>query len=132
MANAPTAALQPPSVLVVEDEIFTRMAAVDLLDEIGLDHIEAGDADEALQMLACHPEVSLIFTDVNMPGSMDGLGLARRAREMRPDVDIILTSAVPPQSEASMPRGGTFLPKPYWPRQLAEAVRRKLVRRNGV
>jgi CheY-like chemotaxis protein len=118
--------MEAPAVLVVEDETFTRLAAVDLLSEAGLTNYEAADADEALLTLADHPEISLMVTDVNMPGTMDGMSLARRVCRMRPDIGIIVTSGRRCIPEAELPGDGTFLPKPYRPQQLIDAVVRKL------
>jgi len=64
------------SVLVVEDEMFIRMVAVDTLEDRGYVILEAGDAREALEVLEQTPGISLIFTDINMPGDIDGLDLA--------------------------------------------------------
>lgn len=111
-----------PAVLVVEDEAFTRMAAADVLEDRGFSPYEAGDADEALDLLGEHPEIILLFTDVDMPGGMDGVQLARRARQLRPDVGIIITSGK--RRIPEVPAGGSFLPKPYRPQQLADAVKR--------
>jgi CheY-like chemotaxis protein len=115
-----------PAMLIVEDEPFIRMAAADIVSDIGVTPYEAADAGEALEILSDHPEIGLLFTDVNMPG-MDGVALVRRAREMRPDVEVIVTSgraAIPPDQ---LPDRGAFLPKPYGSRQLASAVERSLI-----
>lgn len=122
MPNAP----EPPAILFVEDETFTRLAAVDLLSEAGLANYEAADADEALCCLAEHPEIALLVTDVNMPGTMDGMSLARRVCRLRPDVGIIVTSGRRRIPDAELPGDGTFLPKPYRPQQLIDAVEKKL------
>ncbi len=117
-----------PAVLVVEDETFTRLAAVDLLSDAGLPNYEAADADEALSTLASHPDIKLLFTDVNMPGAMDGMSLAKSVSRMRPDVAIIVTSGRRRIPECELPEDGTFLPKPYGPQQLVEAVEETLRR----
>jgi CheY-like chemotaxis protein len=116
-----------PAMLIVEDEPFIRMAAADIVSDIGVSPYEAADAGEALDLLGAHPEIGLLFTDVNMPG-MDGIALARRAREMRPDMSVIVTSGrrvIPPEQ---LPEDGTFLPKPYGSEQLANAVESTLLR----
>lgn len=115
-----------PAILVVEDEAFTRMAAADALEDRGFAPYEAGDAHEALDLLSEHPEIILLFTDVDMPGGMDGVQLARRARQVRPDVGIIITSGK--RRVPDVPAGGSFLAKPYRPQQLAEAVERSVSR----
>lgn len=119
---------ETPAVLVVEDETFTRLAAVDLLSDAGVRNYEAADADEALSTLADHPEIRLLFTDVNMPGAIDGMRLARRVSETRPDVAIIVTSGRRRIPDAELPERGTFLAKPYRPQQLIEAVLKRLRR----
>jgi CheY-like chemotaxis protein len=68
------------AVLVVEDEALIRMAAVDALADSGLPSFEAGDAEEALRLLDGHSEISLVFTDINMPGEMDGGSHAKSTR----------------------------------------------------
>ena len=114
-----------PVILIVEDEPFIRMAAADIVSDIGVTAFEAADAGEALAILGDHPEIRLLFTDVNMPG-MDGVALARRARELRPDVQVIVTSGRRAIPLEQLPENGTFLPKPYGSRQLSSAVERTL------
>jgi CheY-like chemotaxis protein len=117
-----------PAMLIVEDEPFIRMAAADIVSDIGVTAFEAADAGEALALLGDHPEIRLIFTDVNMPG-MDGVTLARRAREIRPDVSVIVTSGRRAIPLDQIPENGAFLPKPYGSRQLTSVVERTLLRR---
>ena len=82
-----------PPVLVVEDEILIRIMIADELRDLGLAVIECGDADEALQVLQSGIRVSLVFTDVKMPGTMDGVGLANAIKREFPALKVILTSA---------------------------------------
>jgi len=117
-----------PAVLIVEDEPFIRMAAADIVADLGATPYEAADAGEALALLGAHPEIGLLFTDVNMPG-MDGVTLARRARELRPDVELLVTSGRGAIAESDLPKDGAFLPKPYGSRQLSSAVERRLAAR---
>ncbi|MGY3449275.1 response regulator [Bradyrhizobium sp. USDA 4353] len=81
------------TVLVVDDEVIIRMMISDELRELGLNVIECGDADEALQVLACGAQVSLLFTDVRMPGTMDGVALASTVKQDYPELTVVLTSA---------------------------------------
>jgi CheY-like chemotaxis protein len=81
-----------PPVLVVEDEMFIRMIAVDTLEDRGYGILEAGDAREALAVLEQTPGIALIFTDVNMPGDIDGLDLATEVAKRWPHIEIIVTS----------------------------------------
>jgi CheY-like chemotaxis protein len=112
-------------VLVVDDEPLIRMNAADMLADAGWTAIEAADADEALALLAEHPDVTVLFTDINMPGSMDGLDLARRVHQLRPDVQLVITSGKLRPGRADLPGEGQFIGKPYGERQfisLIEAV----------
>src|ERR1700690_572153 len=99
-------------VLVVEDEPFVRLFGVDLLEEAGFDVLQAGNADEALRLLETHPEGRVVFSDIQMPGSLDGLGLARRICQRWPRIGIVLPSGHQVRAEM-LPREGKFLPKPY-------------------
>jgi DNA-binding NtrC family response regulator len=117
-----------PTVLVVEDERLLRTLMVDVLSETGLVSCEASNAEEALSMLATYPSIAVVLTDINMPGSMDGMGLAILVNELNPDIGIIVTSGSPPAMDAPILTRGTFLFKPYRPDQLVEAVEQKLAR----
>jgi two-component system, response regulator PdtaR len=99
------------AVLIVEDEPLIRMGAVSLLEDAGFAVHEAGRADAAIRILELHKEIRLIFTDINMPGSMDGLKLAHYVRGRWPPVKIIVTSGHVRVSEDSLPAGAVFLPK---------------------
>jgi DNA-binding NtrC family response regulator len=116
----------PKEVLVVEDEALVRMVAADALSENGIMAWEAGDADEALRVLNQHPQIGLVFTDLNMPGSMNGLGLAHEVSVVRPDVGLIVTSGAVKIADEDLPDHGTFLPKPYPTERLVRIVSKKL------
>ena len=116
----------PKEVLVVEDEPLTRMVAADALADGGIMAWEAADADEALAVLDQHPKIGLVFTDVKMPGAMDGLDLAHEVAGTRPDVKVIVTSGVAAVTVDDLPAQGTFLPKPYPAQQLVSIVAKKL------
>jgi CheY-like chemotaxis protein len=111
------------AVLIVEDEPLIRMGAVDLIENAGFEVYEAGSADAAIALLELHKEIRLIFTDVDMPGSMDGLKLAHYVRGRWPPVKIIITSGHIKVTEESLPAGAIFLPKPYDPTEIAHKVR---------
>lgn len=90
-----------------------RMTAVDLIESAGFIAIEAANADKALALLDQHQNVQLVFTDIQMPGSLDGLALAAHVRKTNPSVGIIVTSGlISPEPEA-LPERTAFLPKPY-------------------
>jgi CheY-like chemotaxis protein len=116
----------PREVLVVEDESLVRIVAADAIADSGIMAWEAGDAAEALQVLDEHPQIGLIVTDVNMPGEMDGLGLAEKVSCDRPDVAVIVTSGKHRVADEDLPDHGTFLPKPYRTERLVQLVHKKL------
>jgi CheY-like chemotaxis protein len=116
----------PKEVLVVEDEAIIRMVAADALVDRGIMAWEAGDAGEALEMLEQHPRIGLLFTDINMPGEMNGLGLAHEVSVTRPDVELIVTSGAITLSDQDLPDHGTFLSKPYPTDQLVTLIEEKL------
>jgi CheY-like chemotaxis protein len=104
----------PVNILVVEDEMLIRSLAVDVLEEAGFNVIEAADADEAVGILQVRsPEVHVVFSDVHMPGRMDGVELAVHVRACWPWIGVMLTSGKPvPRLEGIWP-DINFLKKPY-------------------
>jgi len=106
-----TAAGKPPVVLVVEDEPLLRMLAVEVVEEAGFIAIEARDADEAVVLLESRSDITLLFTDINMPGSMDGVKLAHAVRDRWPPIKIIVVSSRIPDRD--LPAGSRFFCKPY-------------------
>jgi len=104
-----------PVILVVEDEAFIRLSAVCMLEDAGFRMIEAANGDDALELLEVDSDVQLLFTDVTMPGTMDGLGLARRVRERWPHIGIMVASAKQAPRPDEMPPGARFEQKPYGP-----------------
>jgi two-component system, response regulator PdtaR len=109
------------AVLVVEDEILIRSAAAEFLRGAGYKVIEAATAVEAVAVFASRVQIDLVFSDINMPGSTDGVGLARWVTDHHPGVHVILTSAISHARRAGEVRAAGFLPKPY---RLAEVARR--------
>ncbi len=112
-----------PVVLVVEDEFLLRMNAVEMIEEAGFDVVEAGNADEAIAILEARPDIHTVFTDIQMPGSMDGLKLARFVRGRWPPIKIIATSGHHDYQDGDLPDGSMFLPKPYTSARIAAALR---------
>ena len=98
-------------ILVVEDERLINLMVSEDLRRAGHAVISAHSADQAIAILESRNDIRLIFTDVDMPGSMDGLKLAAAVRDRWPPVQIVITSGQHP--EAALPRGTPFLPKPY-------------------
>lgn len=102
-----------PVVLVVEDEPILRMMAVEIVEEAGMEAIEAADADMAVEILEARADVRILFSDIRMPGSMDGLKLANIVGTRWPAVRIILTSGHCNLTDIDLRPGNLFLPKPY-------------------
>jgi two-component sensor histidine kinase/ActR/RegA family two-component response regulator len=108
----------PPKVLVVEDEMMLRMRAVDIVEDAGFIPIEAVSADEALAILESRSDIDLLFTDIQMPGSMDGLKLAHAVHERWPSIKIILVSGKLTPTEAEKPLHSRFFGKPLEVKQM--------------
>jgi DNA-binding NtrC family response regulator len=101
------------AVLVVEDEILIRMAIADSIADAGFVVYEAANADQAILILESHPDVRALFTDIDMPGSMDGLKWAAAGRDRWPPVKIIITSGHVTIRPEDLPVEGKFFAKPY-------------------
>jgi len=102
-----------PVVLVVEDEFLLRLVAVELVEDAGFQALSAASADEALAILETRGDVWLLFTDVQMPGSMDGLSLAHAVRDRWPPVELIVISGQRLIQAEDLPDRGRFIAKPY-------------------
>jgi two-component system, response regulator PdtaR len=110
-----------PVILVVEDEVLVRMMAVAIAEDGGFEALSAASADEAIDILESRSDVRLVFTDVNMPGSMNGLRLAHAVRGRWPPVELLVTSALGDITAHDLPNRGRFLAKPYDDATLLEA-----------
>ena len=102
----------PAVVLVVEDEMLLRMRAVDMVEDAGFTSVEAVDADEAVAILELRSDIALLFTDIQMPGSMDGLKLAHAVHERWPPIKIILVSGQLKLANIDIPADSRFFGKP--------------------
>lgn len=103
-----------PTILVVEDETLIRMATADFLRGAGFRVLEAGDAAEAQVIIGAREPVELVFSDINMPGTLDGVELAAWLAQRHPDVRIVLTSGVAHNAHRAAEVPSTvFIPKPY-------------------
>jgi CheY-like chemotaxis protein len=111
-----------PVILVVEDEALLRMNAVDMIEQAGFLALEASNADEAIAILESRNDVRVVFTDIQMPGSMDGLKLAQAVRGRWPPIEIITTSGQVLINEPDLPVRARFVPKPYSAAQIAGAL----------
>lgn len=109
-------------VLVVEDEALVRMNSADLIRDLGFEVIEAVDADHAVSLLESMPGITVLFTDIQMPGSMDGLRLAAVVKDRWPPIALLITSGQLHPPTADMPAGARFIPKPYLPLQLQDQL----------
>jgi CheY-like chemotaxis protein len=111
-------------IIVAEDELLTRMMAADALTDAGFTVIEVGHADAALSILhARAPEVCALFTDVHMPGAMDGLSLARHAAGHWPWIRLLVASGKAQPGDGDLPDGCRFLSKPYDPDRMVRHIR---------
>ena len=118
-----TAGKASPVVLVVEDEPLLRMLAVEVVEEAGFIAIEAQDADEAVVLLESRTDITLLFTDINMPGSMDGLKLAHAVRNRWPPIKILVVSGLQQLESSDLPSNSCFFRKPYQPSEMVEELR---------
>jgi two-component sensor histidine kinase/CheY-like chemotaxis protein len=107
-----------PAVLVVEDEMMLRMRAVDMVEDAGFSPVEAVNADDALAILESRSDIELLFTDIQMPGSMDGLKLAKAVHERWPLIKIILVSGQLKLTEDDKPADSRFFGKPIEVKQM--------------
>jgi len=107
----------------VEDEPLLRMLAVEVVEEAGFIAIEARDADEAVILLESRSDITLLFTDINMPGSMDGLKLAHAVRDRWPPIKILVVSGKQRLQLSELPSNSCFLGKPYQASALVEELR---------
>lgn len=115
-----------PVVLVVEDSPMIRMGAVDLVRSAGYEALEACDADEAIRILESRDDIDLVFTDVQMPGTMDGIKLSHHIRDRWPPVKLLVASGAAILEESSLPFGSRFFSKPYDDHAITDAMARLL------
>jgi CheY-like chemotaxis protein len=110
-------------VLVVEDELLSRLHAVRLVEDAGYAAIEASNADDAIAILEARKDIRIVFTDIDMPGSMDGLRLTRAIRDRWPPIELILTSGHFGVSDSDLPARGRFFAKPYRDEEIISTLR---------
>ena len=109
-------------VLVVEDDALLRMHAAEMIEEAGFQVLEAESADEAIRILEERTDVRIIFTDIDMPGSMNGLKLAHAVSNRWPPIRIVATSGHFQVRDGDLPTGGRFIPKPYRANQIISTL----------
>ncbi len=112
-----------PIVLVVEDDFLLRMDAVNVVRDAGFEAVEAANADEAIAIIEADPNIHVVFTDVQMPGTMDGLKLAKFIKDRWPPIKIVATSGRVRVTDKDLPEGSVFVPKPYSPALLIQTLR---------
>jgi two-component system, response regulator PdtaR len=112
-----------PVILIVEDEFLLRLDIAATIESAGFEVIQAANADEAIAILQARPDIHVVFTDIQMPGSMDGLKLARFVRDRWPPIKIVATSGRVMAGDDDLPAGSFFVPKPYHGDQVVETLR---------
>jgi CheY-like chemotaxis protein len=120
----PVEMMGKPLVLVVEDDPMTRTLSACLARAAGFDAILAGNADEAVSVLETHPDVRVVFTDVRMPGFMNGMQLAALVARRWPAIGVLITSAHADIADRDLPARSVFLRKPYSIREVMESLQR--------
>lgn len=113
-------------ILIVEDNAVIRMGAIDLVVHAGYEALEATNADDAIRLLEARTDIVLVFTDVGMPGTMDGIKLAHHIRNRWPPVKLIVASGRSIVEQSRLPEGSHFFPKPYNDGTIVEQIRRML------
>jgi two-component system, response regulator PdtaR len=111
-----------PVVLIVKDELLVRMDAVEFIEADGFEVVEAKNADDAIAILEQRNDIGLIFTDIDMPGSMDGVKLAHFVKDRWPPIKIIATSGHARIRGSDLPEGVRFMPKPYKATEVADTI----------
>jgi len=112
------------TVLVVEDEALLRMNTVDELTDQGLEVMEAANAKEAIEIFRSGRRFECLFTDVDMPGTIDGLALAVMVKDAWPPIEIIVTSGHRNVTNEDLPSSGIFVGKPYSVEVIGDLIRR--------
>lgn len=114
---------QRQTILVVEDEPLLRMAAADFVEDAGFDVVDVANADEAVTVLESRMDIRVVLTDIDMPGSMNGLKLAAAIRDRWPPIDIVIVSGHVRPKLSDLPPRSLFFSKPYDETKVAAALR---------
>ncbi|RXD05243.1 response regulator [Sphingomonas sp. UV9] len=109
-------------VLVVDDDPLVRVHSLFALEDAGYEVVEAGNAADALACLEERPDIGALFTDIRMPGSLDGVGLANVVHERRPDIAILVTSGLEDGADRALPATANFVRKPYTGAQISRLL----------
>lgn len=119
-------ATKPLVVLLVEDETFIRLDAFDMIAASGYEVLEAANADQAIELLESRADIAILFTDIQMPGSIDGLKLAHAVRHRWPPIKIVTSSGQVKLTREDLPEGARFLSKPYSQADIASTFQEAL------
>ena len=111
-------------VLVVEDEPLLRLFAIDMIEDAGFAVIDVANASEAIGILETRPDIRIVFTDVDMPGGIDGIRLAACIRDRWPPIRIIITSGKPWPTGVTLPSEAVFFSKPYRQDRVVDTIQR--------
>jgi two-component system, response regulator PdtaR len=115
------------AVLIVEDEFLLRMDAASFIEDAGFAVYEASNADEAIRVLETHDNIRVVFTDISMPGSIDGLKLSHYIRGRWRPIKLIVTSGHFSPSNDELPAGASFIPKPYQHEKVTSCISKMVV-----
>ena len=118
-------------VLVVEDEVLIREDVIDVLEQEGFRVARASNVQEALSVLDQRRDVNAVFTDIQMPGRLDGLDLAHHLAADRPGIAVLVTSGRSFAAPTDLPDSSRFIPKPYMPRDVARMLRQMMADEPG-
>lgn len=118
--------LPRPVILVVEDEPLQRLMAVDLVEDAGFDVVDVASAVEAVRVLESRPDIRVVFTDIDMPGGLNGMQFAAAVRDRWPPIELIIVSGKRRLGAEEMPARGVFFAKPYRNDEIT-AVMRQMV-----
>jgi len=113
-------------VLIIENEMMIRLGAIDLVLSAGYEALDARNADEAIRILESRHDIDLVFTDVQMPGTIDGIKLANFIRGRWPPVKLLVASGNAILEESSLPSGSRFFSKPYDDHAITDAMAKLL------
>jgi CheY-like chemotaxis protein len=113
-------------ILVVEDEFLIRLTLSEVLADEGYDVLEAESGDDAVKILEANPDISVLLTDIQLPGMLDGRALVHRARVTRPDLPVIFMTGRPDTIVSNPGAREMYVAKPYLPSEICAAVRKML------
>jgi CheY-like chemotaxis protein len=115
--------LSPQTILIVEDDPFLKFLTVNIVEDAGFVALEAADADEAVAILEARSDIALLLTDIDMPGSMDGLKLAHAVSKRWPPIKIIVVSGRVLPADCDLPADSRFFAKPYHGERMISEIR---------